>query len=191
MIGAVLKTVERASVPWVRIPPPPNFKKPEPFRFRAFLIIYPVRFLSSSELMCSLMKDSYINISKAFSSSLVERIGTSTILNSFVPIKQIAEAKGLKSTRSLRLEINKPESKYISREVKVNGGTSYEILISSLELELQQKIREAEKINRYSLSFILVTQIFGRNAIWFSMPISERIIAIIAFQFYLWSAILE
>lgn len=137
------------------------------------------------------MKDSYINISKAFSSSLVERIGTSTILNSFVPIKQIAEAKGLKSTRSLRLEINKPESKYIYREVKVNGGSSYEILVSSLEPELQQKLREAEKINRYSLSFILVTQIFGRNAIWFSMTISERIIAIIAFQFYLWSAILE
>ena len=61
--------------------------------------------------MCSLMKDSYINI------------------------KEIAEAKGLKSTRSLRLEINKPESKYISREVKVNGGTSYEILFSSLEPE--------------------------------------------------------
>ena len=70
--------------------------------------------------MCSLMKDSYINI------------------------KQIAEAKGLKSTRSLRLEINKPESKYISREVKVNGGTSYEILFSSLEPEFQQKLREAE-----------------------------------------------
>lgn len=94
--------------------------------------------------MCSLMKDSYINISKAFSSSLIERIGTSTILNSFVPIKQIAEAKGLKSTRSLRLEINKPESKYISREVKVNGGISYKILFSSLEPELQQKLREAE-----------------------------------------------
>lgn len=71
--------------------------------------------------MCSLMKDSYINI------------------------KEIAEAKGLKSTRSLRLEINKPESKYISREVKVNGGTSYEILFSSLEPEeLQQKLRETE-----------------------------------------------
>lgn len=25
LIGAVLKTVERASVPWVRIPPPPPF----------------------------------------------------------------------------------------------------------------------------------------------------------------------
>lgn len=70
--------------------------------------------------MCSLMKDSYINI------------------------KEISKAKGLKSTRSLRLEINKPESKYISREVKVNGGTSYEILFSSLEPELQQKLRKAE-----------------------------------------------
>ena len=27
LIGAVLKTVERASVPWVRIPPPPPFRK--------------------------------------------------------------------------------------------------------------------------------------------------------------------
>ena len=70
--------------------------------------------------MYSLMKDSYINI------------------------KEISKAKGLKSTRSLRLEINKPESKYISREVKVNGGTSYEILFSSLEPELQQKLRESE-----------------------------------------------
>ena len=27
LIGAVLKTVERSRVPWVRIPPPPPFKK--------------------------------------------------------------------------------------------------------------------------------------------------------------------
>ena len=26
LIGAVLKTVERSRVPWVRIPPPPNLK---------------------------------------------------------------------------------------------------------------------------------------------------------------------
>lgn len=64
--------------------------------------------------------------------------------DSYINIKKIAEVKGLKSTRSLRLEINKPESKYISREVKVNGGTSYEILFSSLEPELQQKLRVAE-----------------------------------------------
>ena len=64
--------------------------------------------------------------------------------NTYINIKEIAQAKGLKSTRSIRMEINKPESKHISREVKVNGGTSYEILFSSLEPELQQKLRKNE-----------------------------------------------
>ena len=41
--------------------------------------------------------------------------------------------------------MNKNESKYISREIKVNGGTSYEILFSSLEPELQDKLRKNEK----------------------------------------------
>ncbi len=65
-------------------------------------------------------------------------------MNEYIDIKKIAEVKGLKSTRSIRMEINKPESRYISREVKVNGGMSYEILFSSLEPELQQKLRECE-----------------------------------------------
>lgn len=64
--------------------------------------------------------------------------------NKYTNIKEIAQAKGLKSTRSIRIKLNKPESKYVSREVKVNGGTSYEVLFSSLEPELQQKIRECE-----------------------------------------------
>ena len=34
----------------------------------------------------------YINISKASSSSLVEKAGASTAFNSFVPIKEIAQA---------------------------------------------------------------------------------------------------
>ena len=59
--------------------------------------------------------------------------------NEYVSINDIAQAKGLKSNRSIRLELNKPESKYIFREIKVNGGTSYEILFSSLEPELQNK----------------------------------------------------
>ena len=42
------------------------------------------------------------------------------------------------------MELNKPESKYISREVQVNGGTSYEILFSSLEPELKDKLRNSE-----------------------------------------------
>lgn len=65
-------------------------------------------------------------------------------MNEYINIKDIADAKGLTSTRSIRLELNKPESKYISRKVNVNGGTSYEILFSSLEPELQQKLRECE-----------------------------------------------
>lgn len=56
--------------------------------------------------------------------------------NEYININMVAEAKGLKSNRSLRLEINKPESKYVAREVKVNGGISYEILYSSLEPEI-------------------------------------------------------
>lgn len=70
--------------------------------------------------------------------------GVCAMNNEYINIKEIAQAKGLKSTRSIRMEINKPESKYISREVKVNGGSSYEILFSSLESELQQKLRECE-----------------------------------------------
>ena len=62
----------------------------------------------------------------------------------YISINKIAEVKGLKSNRSIRLELNKHESKYISREIKVNGGKSYEILFSSLETELQEKLRNAE-----------------------------------------------
>lgn len=60
--------------------------------------------------------------------------------NKYINIKEIVQAKDLKSTRSIRIEINKSESRYISREVKVNGGMSYEILFSSLESELQERI---------------------------------------------------
>lgn len=48
----------------------------------------------------------------------------------------------MKSTRSIRIAIQK--GKYIAREVKVNGGTSYEILYSSLEPELQERIEDEE-----------------------------------------------
>ena len=39
--------------------------------------------------------------------------------NEYINIKDIAEAKGLTSTRSLRLQINKKNSPYIAREVEV------------------------------------------------------------------------
>ena len=58
--------------------------------------------------------------------------------NTYIDIKRIAGIKGLKSTRSIRIAIQK--GRYIAREVKVNGGTSYEILYSSLEPEIQERI---------------------------------------------------
>ena len=60
----------------------------------------------------------------------------------YIDIKRIAEIKGLKSTRSIRIAIQK--GKYIAREVKVNGGTSYEILYSSLEPEIQERFEDEE-----------------------------------------------
>ncbi len=89
--------------------------------------------------MSAMKNEEYIDISKAFSSSLVEKVGASTTFNSFVPINKIAELKELKSNRSLRLAIQK--GKYIAREVKVFGGKSYEILYSSLEPEIQRILR--------------------------------------------------
>ena len=58
----------------------------------------------------------------------------------YINIDKIAELKGLKSNRSIRIEINKPDSKYVSRKIKVKGGFTYEILYSSLEPELQSKL---------------------------------------------------
>ena len=57
-----------------------------------------------------------------------------------ININKISEIKGLTSNRSLRLAIQK--GKYIAREVKVFGGTSYEILYSSLEPEVQEKLQD-------------------------------------------------
>lgn len=60
----------------------------------------------------------------------------------YIDIKRIAEVKGVKSTRSIRIAIQK--GKYIAREVKVNGGSSYEVLYSSLESEIQEKLENEE-----------------------------------------------
>ncbi|MCD7779394.1 MAG: Mu transposase C-terminal domain-containing protein [Candidatus Gastranaerophilales bacterium] len=52
----------------------------------------------------------------------------------YITIKELAELKGV-STRAIRLS----KSKYITREITVKGGKSFEILLSSIEPELQEK----------------------------------------------------
>lgn len=74
----------------------------------------------------------------------------------YISIQKIAELKGLKSTRSIRNNL----SKYIYREVKVKGGTSYEILVTSLEPELQHRLMDEDKfhhlvpLNNKTASFV-------------------------------------
>lgn len=62
--------------------------------------------------------------------------------NEYIDINKIAKIKGLKSTRSIRIAIQK--GKYEAREVTVFGGKSYEILYSSLEPEIQEKLEDEE-----------------------------------------------
>lgn len=52
----------------------------------------------------------------------------------YITIKELAELKGA-STRAIRLA----KSKYVTREIIVKGGKSFEILLSSIEPEFQEK----------------------------------------------------
>ncbi len=52
----------------------------------------------------------------------------------YITIKELAELKGV-STRAIRLS----KDKYITREITVKGGKSFEILLSSIEPKLQEK----------------------------------------------------
>lgn len=60
----------------------------------------------------------------------------------YININKVAEAKGLKSNRSIRIATQK--GKYIAREITVQGGSTYEILYSSLEPEVQEKLKDEE-----------------------------------------------
>ena len=66
----------------------------------------------------------------------------------YIDINEVARIKGLKTNRSIRLAIQK--GKYVAREKQVFGGKSYEILYSSLEPEVQEKL-ENEEINCTSI----------------------------------------
>lgn len=52
----------------------------------------------------------------------------------YITIKELAELKGV-SIRAIRLSM----SKYQTRDIVVKGGKSFDILLSSIEPELQEK----------------------------------------------------
>ena len=60
-------------------------------------------------------------------------------MDEYVDIKKVAEAKHI-SSRAVRLAIQ--SDRYIAREVKTRGGKSYEILLESLEYDIQALVKE-------------------------------------------------
>lgn len=52
----------------------------------------------------------------------------------YITIKELVLLKGV-STQAIRLS----KGKYVTREITVKGGKSFEILLSSIEPELQEK----------------------------------------------------
>ncbi len=77
----------------------------------------------------------------------------------YININEVAKAKGLSSNRSLRIAIQK--GKYIAREVTVQGGKSYEIKYSSLEVEVQEKLEDKE-IKSKSTALVPINNINNR-----------------------------
>ena len=76
-----------------------------------------------------------VNVSwKQFQSSEFRVINGGMDNEKYITIKELADLKGV-STRAIRLS----KGKYITREITVRGGKSFEILLSSIELELQEK----------------------------------------------------
>lgn len=78
----------------------------------------------------------------------IEKFKTGVIMaaaqNTYINIDKIAQLKGLKNNRSLRIEINKENSKYKARKVPVKGGYTYEIEFSTLEPCIQEKLIDEE-----------------------------------------------
>ena len=68
----------------------------------------------------------------------------------YITIKELADLKGV-STRAIRLA----KSKYQIREIKVQGGSSFEILLSSIGPELQKiYLNKATELNSTCTSLI-------------------------------------
>jgi len=67
-------------------------------------------------------------------------------MDEYINIKKVAEVKRI-SSRAVRLAIQ--SDKYIAREVKTRGGTTYEILISSLEPDIQGFFKPQQEVFYY------------------------------------------
>lgn len=75
----------------------------------------------------------------------LKRVNVCMMNEQYIDIKRIAEVKGLKSTRSIRIAIQK--GKYIAREVKVNGGFLMRLCIQVWNPKFRKNLK-MKKLNR-------------------------------------------
>ena len=73
----------------------------------------------------------------------------------YITIKELAELKGV-STRAIRFSTGK----YITRDITVKDGKSFEILLSSIEPELQEEYY-SKIIPTYEVKHLPVTTNFN------------------------------
>ena len=74
-------------------------------------------------------------------------------MDKYITIQELADLKGV-STRAIRMS----RDKYVTREIIVRGGKSFEILLSSIEPELQEKyLNEKTQITSNSTALIPIT----------------------------------
>lgn len=75
-------------------------------------------------------------------------------MDKYISIQELADLKGV-STRAIRMS----RDKYVTREIIVRGGKSFEILLSSIEPEFEEKyLNQKTQITSDSTALITVTQ---------------------------------
>ena len=75
-------------------------------------------------------------------------------MDKYISIQELADLKGV-STRTIRMS----RDKYVTREITVRGGKSFEILLSSIEPELEEKyLNQKIQITSDSTALIPMTQ---------------------------------
>lgn len=88
----------------------------------------------------------------------LKRVNVGMMNEQYIDIKRIAEVKGLKSTRSIRIAIQK--GKYIAREVKVKAQTLIYLILKTFHYFFlivawldKLNIREEDNISVYRQAY--------------------------------------
>ena len=99
----------------------------------------------------------------------------------YISIQELADLKGV-STRAIRMS----RDKYVTREIIVRGGKSFEILLLSIELDLQEKYFEQKaQITSDSTALIPIVGAFLGGAVGAFILLMESPMKAVIFVIFL------